>query len=96
MALDKLRFHNILVGEMGAPSEAATELADVVGLGIDEATEGLATKQDLQAGLWELRLELLHAFKDEMNRLLRWMMAAGITIGGAIIALLIALIVRGS
>ena len=87
MALDRLRFHNILVQEMGAPSAAASELADA----IDSGFSDVATKQDLLV----LRLELQNAFKDEMNRLLRWLIAGAFTIGGAIIALLIALIVRG-
>ena len=91
MALDRLRFHNILVRDMDVLSETATELADVVDEGIVDSTRDLATRHDLDV----LRLDLLHAFKDEMNRLLRWLMVAGISIGGAIIALLIALIIRG-
>ena len=87
MALDRLRFHNILVQEMGAPSEAAADLAAA----IDDGFSDVATKQDVLV----LRLELQNAFKDEMNRLLRWLIAGGFTIGGVIIALLIALIVRG-
>ncbi len=43
MPLDKLRFHNILVHQLNAPSAAAEELATVV----DEATSGLATQQQL-------------------------------------------------
>ncbi len=41
--LDKLRFHNILVHQLNAPSAAAEELATVV----DDATSGLATQQQL-------------------------------------------------
>ena len=85
MALDRLRFHNILVHEMDAPSETATELAEVVDDGIKRATNDLATKRDVE-----------HAIANEVNRLLRWMVAIGATIGGTIIALLIALIVRGA
>jgi hypothetical protein len=84
MALNRLRLHNILVQDMNAPSEAATEVAEVIDEGIQQSTDGLATRQDVE-----------HAITREVNRLLRWLMAAGITIGGAIIALLIALIVRG-
>lgn len=85
MALNRLRLHNIRVQEMDAPSDAATEVDEVIDDGIKGSTDGLATKKDVE-----------HAITKEVNRLLRWLMAAGITIGGAIIALLIALIVRGS
>ena len=53
--------------------------------GIQQSTDGLAIKQDVE-----------HAITKEVNRLLRWLMTAAITLGGAIVALLIALIVRGS
>ncbi len=85
MALNRLRLHNILVQDMDAPSGAATEVAEVIDEGIKGSTDGLATKLDVE-----------HAITSEVNRLLRWLMTAGITIGGAIIALLIAIIVRGS
>ena len=84
MALDRLRFHNVLVREMDAPSVVATELAEVVDEGIEESTAGLATRQDV-----ELVIE------RQVNRLLRWMIGIGAVIGGAIIGLLITLIVRG-
>ena len=84
MALNRLRLHNVLVQDMDAPSEAATEVAEVIDEGIQQSTDGLATKRDVE-----------HAITKEVNRLLRWLMAAGITLGGAIIALLITLIVRG-
>ena len=84
MAFDRLRFHNILVRGMNAPSTAATELAEIVDEGITTATDGLATKRDVE-----------HAISKEVNRLLRWLVATGVTIGGAIIALLVALILRG-
>ncbi len=87
MALNRLRFHNILVQEMDAPSEAATELAEVVDEGIEQSKNDLATKHDLDL----LRLEIIRQF----NNHLRWLLAAGISIGGAIIGLLIALIIRG-
>ncbi len=85
MALDRLRFHNILVREMDAPSATATELAEVVDDGIERATNDLATRRDVE-----------HAITNEVNRLLRWMVAIGATIGGTIIALLIALIAQGT
>lgn len=87
MALNRLRFHNILVQDMDAPSEAATELAEVVDEGIEQSKDGLATKHDIDL----LRLEIIGQF----NSHLRWLLAAGISIGGAIIGLLIALIIRG-
>ena len=84
MALDRLRFHNILVREMDAPSPAATELAEVADEGIRSSTSDHATKQDVE-----------HAIDMAINRLLKWMIGAGITIGGAIIGLLVALVMRG-
>ena len=84
MALDRLRLHSILVQDMNAPTGAATEIAEVIDEGIKEPTDGLATKLDVE-----------HAITREVNRLLRWLMAAGITLGGATIALLMTLIVRG-
>ena len=84
MALDRLRFHNILVREMDAPSPAATELAEVVDEGIRSSTSDHATKQDVE-----------HAIDMAINRLLKWMVGAGVIIGGAIIGLLVALFIRG-
>ena len=84
MALDRLRFHNILVREMDAPSPAATELAEVVDEGIRSSTSDHATKQDVE-----------HAIDMAINRLLKWMVGAGVIIGGAIIGLLVALVMRG-
>ena len=84
MALDKLRFHNILVRGMGAPSESATDLAETVDSGITDATRDHATKQDVE-----------HYIDKAINRLLRWMIGGGIAIGGSIIGLLIALVMRG-
>ena len=88
MALNRLRFHNILVQDMDAPSEAATELAEVVDEGIEESKRELATKHDLNL----LQPEIIRQF----NSHLRWLLTAGVTIGGAIIGLLVALIIRGS
>ena len=91
MALDRLRFHNIPVSDTDTPSQVATELAEVIDEGIEDARGDLATRQDLEI----LRLDLMHTIKDEISRLPRWSMVTGISLGGAIIALLIALIVRG-
>ena len=87
MALNKLAFHNILVQEMDAPSSTAEKLADLV----DEATDELVTKQDLAATEARLRNELADfraEYLAEMNRHLRWLMTAAITLGGAMIGLL--------
>ena len=88
MALNRLRFHNILVREMGAPSEAAEELAEVVA----GATSDLATRDELDTRLaaWEAR-----------TRELVWRAVVVIitvlgALGATIIALLIALLSRGS
>ena len=88
MALNRLRFHNILVQDMGAPSEAATELAEVV----DEATDGLATKSDLE----QLRLELIAEVQSRFNSHLRWIMVMWGSTIAAIVALAVAVILRGS
>ena len=95
MALNRLRFHNILVREMDAPSPAATELAEVVDEGIADATDDLATKRDMTTAIDQLRIEMQLMFHEEINRQLKWMIGAGITIGGAIIGLLVALVMRG-
>ena len=88
MALNRLRFHNILVQDMGAPSEAATELAEVV----DEAADGLATKSDLE----QLRLELIAEMQSRFNSHLRWIMVMWGSTIAAIVALAVAVILRGS
>lgn len=92
MALDRLRFHNILVQEMDAPSDAATELAEVV----DESMSDLVTKQDLKVGLEQLRLEVLAEMQSRFNSHLRWVMTMWGSAIAAIVALAVAIIVRGS
>ena len=87
MALNRLRFHNILVRDMDAPSEAATELAELVDEGIEESKDGLATKQDLDL----LRLEIAKHFNSQ----LRWMIAMWGSVIVALIALIIATILNG-
>ncbi len=87
MALNKFAFHNILAQEMDAPSSTAEKLADL----IDEANDELVTKQDLAATEARLRNELADfraEYLAEMNRHLRWLMTAAITLGGAMIGLL--------
>ena len=68
MALNRLRFHNILVREMDAPSPAATELAEVVDEGITSSTRDHATKQDVRSAVLEMQV-MVH---EEINRLLKW------------------------
>ena len=87
MALNKLAFHNVLVQELDAPSATATKLADLV----DESTDDLVTKRDLAETESRLRVEIGQfraEYLAEMNRHLRWLMTAAITLGGAMIALL--------
>ena len=74
MALDRPGFHNILVQDMDAPPDAATELTEVVDEGIKSSTDDLATKQDLDSGLERLRLELLAEIQSRFNSHLRWIM----------------------
>ena len=78
MALNKLRFHNILVGDMGAPSAAAEELADVV----DAASSDAATKADLAAA--EARLG------EQVWRVGFYLAGLLVAIGGILIGLLVA------
>ena len=91
MALNRLRFHNILVREMDAPSPAASELAEVVDEGIASSTSDQATKQDVRSAVLEMQV----MFHEEVNRLLKWVVGAGLTVGAAIIGLLVALVMRG-
>ena len=91
MALNRLRFHNILVQDMGVESEIAERLTDVV----TEATEGIVTNQHLSRELELVELRIIAEFRGEITRLLKWLLAGALTIGGAIIGLLIALIARG-
>ena len=91
MALNRLRFHNILVQDMDAPSVAATELAETVDEGITDATSGLATKQDLE----HQRLELTAEMQRMLHTQLRWIIAMWGSVLAAIIGLMIVVILRG-
>lgn len=87
MALNKLAFHNVLVQELDAPSSAAEKLADLV----DETTDDLVKRQDLGETEERLRNEIAQfraEYLAEMNRHLRWLLTAGIALGGAMIGLL--------
>ena len=92
MALDKMRFHNIMVREMDAPSEATTELADVVDEGIRRSTSELATHSDLEA----LRIGLLAEMQSMFNSHLRWIMVMWGSTFAAIVGLAVAIILRGT
>ena len=92
MALNRLRFHNILVQDMEAPSAAATELAELVDEAVGDGKDNLATKPDLD----RLRLELLAEMQSRFNSHLRWVMAMWGSTIAAIIALAVAIILRGS
>ncbi len=91
MALNRLRFHNILVKEMDAPSDAATELAEVVDEGIEDGREELGTKRDLEI----LRLRLSTEIQTRFNSQLRWIMVMWGSTLAAIVALAAAVIARG-
>jgi len=82
MPLDKLRFHNILVGQMNAPSTAAEELAAVV----DAVTDGLATQQQI------VNLEV--RLREQLWRVAVVVIGVLGAIGAAIIALLIAILAQ--
>jgi hypothetical protein len=95
MALNRLRFHNILVREMDAPSDAATELAEVVDEGIGDSTNALVTQQDFNFGLEVLRRELLNEIQGRFNSHLRMMIFMWASTMAAIIALAAAIIAGG-
>lgn len=90
MALNKLAFHNVLVREMDASSEAAEQLAELVDDGIQGATTDLLTKQDLQVAVHQLTTD----FRTEILRLLKWLTGLGFVIGGGLIGLLAALVAK--
>ena len=80
MTLNRLRFHNILVREMGAPSEAAEELANVVA----DASDNLVTKHEHAAAEARIREQIWRATLVVITV----MGALGATIIGLLIALL--------
>ena len=90
MALNKLAFHNVLVQELDAPSATATKLADLV----DEGTDDLVTKQDLQDQMTLTEARLRADFRAEINRLLKWMVGIGVIVGGGLIGVLAALVAK--
>ena len=97
MALNRLRFHNILVQDMDAPSVAATELAETVDEGITDATDNLATQRDIalaEARLREDIAKLNAGMHEEINRLLRWLIGLGVVLGAGLIGLIAALIAK--
>ncbi len=92
MALNRLRFHNILVQEMDVRSETAERLTDLVDEAVQDGKDDLGTKTDLE----RLRLELLAEMQSRFNSHLRWVMAMWGSTIAAIVALAVAIIVRGS
>ena len=90
MALNKLAFHNVLVQELDAPSATATKLAELV----DESTDDLVTKQDLQDQMTLTEARLRADFRAEINRLLKWMVGIGVIVGGGLIGVLAALVAK--
>ena len=92
MALNRLRFHNILVQDMDAPSTAATELAELVDEAVGDGKDDLASKADLE----RLRLELLAEIQSRFNSHLRWVLVMWGSTIAAIVALAAAIIARGS
>ena len=54
MALNKMRFHNILVRKMDIPSDVAEELAEIV----DDANDDLAPRSEFELLRSEIRAEL--------------------------------------
>ncbi len=64
--------------------------------GITDTTGGLATRQDLNFGLEQLRLELLTEMQIRFNSHLRWIMTMWGSTIAAIVALAVAIILRGS
>jgi len=93
MALNRLRFHNILVKDMGQPSEAAEELAEVVDEGMREHALRIETDQKFELLIAEMRV-----MRAEINeRITRMQLALLTALGVAtatIVGLLIALLAR--
>ena len=86
MALRKMELHNILVARLRAPSDAAEEICNLIG----EQTDELVTERTFREEMARFRAEYL----QEMNRQLRWLLTTGITLGGAMIALLALIVTR--
>ena len=80
MALRKMELHNALVRRFGAPSDAAEDVCNLIG----EQTDGLVTEQTFREEMARFRAEYL----AEMNKHIRWLLTAGIALGGAMIGLL--------
>ena len=54
MALNKMRFHNVLVRKMDMPSDVAEELAEIV----DDANNDLAPRSEFELLRSEIRADL--------------------------------------
>lgn len=54
MALNKMRFHNVLVRKMDIPSDVAEELAEIV----DDANNDLAPRSEFELLRSEIRADL--------------------------------------
>lgn len=73
-------------------SETAERLTDLVDEAVQDGKDDLGTKTDLE----RLRLELLAEMQSRFNSHLRWVMAMWGSTIAAIVALAVAIILRGS
>ena len=91
MALRKMELHNLLTGRLGAPSDAAEEVCNL----IEQQTDGLVTETTFRNEMEAFRLELLNEIQARLNSHLRWMITMWGSVIAAIVALAVAIIVRG-
>ncbi len=100
MALDKLRFHNIMVRDMDQPFEAAEELAEVIDEGMQDRAEQRDTDHRFSLMLAEVRairadMRAMQAeIYERITRMQLALVAAIGLVGATSIALLIALLAR--
>jgi len=93
MALNRLRFHNILVKDMDQPSEAAEELAEVVDEGMGDRTLKSESDHRFELAQADLRVALAQ-MNERITRFQLAMLTALGAVSAIIIGLLIALLAR--
>ncbi len=90
MALNKMRFHNILVRKMDIPSDVAEELAEIV----DDANDDLAPRSEFELLRSEIRAELAEI--RELIWRVTLILVGAMTMGFSVLAGIgIALLARG-
>ncbi len=90
MALNKMRFHNVLVRKMDIPSDVAEELAEIV----DNANDDLAPRSEFELLRSEIRAELAEI--RELIWRVTLILVGAMTMGFSVLAGIgIALLARG-